>query len=110
VTARTGFVSRASREARPATERGSEDALRPFVPALARSWAATGPVSDRHRRLDGSVVFVDVSGFTKLSERLARLGRVGAEHVTDAIGGRFHRLLAEAAAYGGALLKFGGDA
>ena len=28
---------------------------------------------------DGTLVFVDVSGFTKLSERLARSGKEGAE-------------------------------
>lgn len=56
------------------------------------------------------MVFVDVSGFTTMSERLARHGKVGAEEVTDVIGDTFAVLLAEAYAYGGRLLKFGGDA
>ena len=60
--------------------------------------------------LDGTVVFVDISGFTRLSERLARKGREGAEHLVDAIGSCFSVLLAEAYANGGSLLKFGGDA
>src|SRR6516225_6577189 len=60
--------------------------------------------------LDGTVVFVDISGFTRLSERLARKGREGAEHLVDAIGSCFSALLAEAYANGGSLLKFGGDA
>src|SRR5262245_35656563 len=87
-----------------------ESVLAPFVAEPARTWAATGADRDRHRRIDGSVVFVDVSGFTKMSERLARLGRVGAEHVTDVINQSFVRLLGEAAARGGMLLKFGGAA
>ncbi len=65
----------------------------------------------RVRSVDGTCVFVDVSGFTRLSERLARRGgREGAEQLADAIGGCFERLLAVADAKGGGLLKFGGDA
>jgi class 3 adenylate cyclase len=45
-----------------------------------------------------------------MSERLARFGNVGAEHVTEVIGSRFSRLLADAYDYGATLLKFGGDA
>ncbi len=56
------------------------------------------------------MIFVDISGFTKLSERLARLGKIGAEGVTDVIATCFDRLLADAYEYDGSLLKFGGDA
>src|SRR5215208_3767989 len=63
------------------------------------------------RAVDGTCVFVDVSGFTKLSERLARRGgREGAEQLADAIGSCFEHLLGVAYAKGGGLLKFGGDA
>ena len=41
--------------------------------------------------LEGSVVFVDISGFTKLSETLARKGKEGAEQVTEAIERVLHR-------------------
>jgi len=58
----------------------------------------------------GSAVFVDVSGFTKLSERLARKGREGAEQIAEAIGGSFESILQVAYDNGGSLLKFGGDA
>ncbi|MFL5737512.1 MAG: tetratricopeptide repeat protein, partial [Actinomycetota bacterium] len=58
----------------------------------------------------GSVVFVDISGFTKLSERLSKKGKVGAEELTDVLGACFARLLAIAYGNGGSLLKFGGDA
>jgi class 3 adenylate cyclase/tetratricopeptide (TPR) repeat protein len=56
------------------------------------------------------MVFGDVSGFTKMSERLARHGKVGAEEVADAINTCFEQLLAVAYQCGGNLLKFGGDA
>jgi class 3 adenylate cyclase/tetratricopeptide (TPR) repeat protein len=83
--------------------------LLPYLPRLAVRWAA-----DAQERLvreeDGSLVFVDISGFTKMSERLARHGRIGAEEVTDVLGAVFTRLLAVAYAEGAGLLKFGGDA
>jgi class 3 adenylate cyclase/tetratricopeptide (TPR) repeat protein len=60
--------------------------------------------------LDGTMVFADVSGFTKLSERLARTGKEGAEHLVDAINACFSALLGNAYDRGGSLLKFGGDA
>jgi class 3 adenylate cyclase/tetratricopeptide (TPR) repeat protein len=56
------------------------------------------------------MVFADVSGFTRLSERLARVGKEGAEHLVDTINACFSALLADAYAHGGSLLKFGGDA
>ena len=59
---------------------------------------------------DGTVVFVDISGFTKLSERLARSGREGSEQITDVIGKSFESILAVAYDNGASLLKFGGDA
>ncbi|MBV9424497.1 MAG: AAA family ATPase [Solirubrobacterales bacterium] len=60
--------------------------------------------------LQGTMVFADVSGFTRLSERLARTGKEGAEHLVDAINECFTALLAQAYTRGGSLLKFGGDA
>src|SRR5918996_3763862 len=83
--------------------------LRPYLPRLLIQWLATTP-DDMHREVDGSIVFVDISGFTKLSERLAKRGKVGAEELTDAIGACFTRLLGIAYGNGGGLIKFGGDA
>ncbi len=42
------------------------------------------------------MVFADVSGFTRLSERLARKGKEGAEYLVDAINACFSALLADA--------------
>ncbi len=80
----------------------------PYVPRLALSLADPGgPVA---HVIDGSLLFVDVAGFTALSERLAKIGRGGAEEVTDVIDATFARLLSAAYEDGGSLLKFGGDA
>jgi class 3 adenylate cyclase/tetratricopeptide (TPR) repeat protein len=82
----------------------------PYVPRAMLEFLADAP-ERRVRPVDGTCVFVDVSGFTKLSERLARRGgREGAEQLADAIGRCFERLLAVAYDKGGGLLKFGGDA
>ena len=86
-----------------------EQLLRPYLPRLLINWLAESP-QDLHRTVDGSIAFVDISGFTKLSERLARLGKVGSEELTDAIGTCFARLLGVAYGNGGGLIKFGGDA
>ncbi len=88
---------------------GGGSALLPYVPRLVADWAATAP-GDQWRALDATMVFADLSGFTAMSERLSRLGPMGAEEVTDAIGSTFAELLAVAYDVGGGLLKFGGDA
>ena len=85
-------------------------AAAPYVPRILLDHLATEP-EGRFRVVDGTCVFVDVSGFTKLSERLARRGgREGAEQLADAIGACFESLLGVAYDKGGGLLKFGGDA
>jgi class 3 adenylate cyclase/tetratricopeptide (TPR) repeat protein len=58
----------------------------------------------------GTVVFADLSGFTRLTERLSRTGNEGVERLLDIIDGCFTPLLDDAYAAGGSLLKFGGDA
>ena len=85
------------------------EALLAFLPRLAVEWIAESP-SERYRSVPGSMVFVDISGFTKLSERLARHGKIGAEELAATIGGCFVDLLAVAYDLGGGLIKFGGDA
>ncbi|MEA3511169.1 MAG: AAA family ATPase [Actinomycetota bacterium] len=84
------------------------EAYLPYLPRIVRDWATDPTV--RHRRIDASMLFVDLSGFTAMSERLARSGNVGAEEVTDIISGTFAELLRHAYARGGSLVKFGGDA
>ncbi|MGH8946834.1 MAG: adenylate/guanylate cyclase domain-containing protein [Acidimicrobiia bacterium] len=85
------------------------DLLRPYLPRLAINWLTEDPGAS-FRKLEGSMVFVDLTGFTKLSERLARQGKVGAEELTTVLGSCFTELLAVAYDNGGSLLKFGGDA
>jgi class 3 adenylate cyclase/tetratricopeptide (TPR) repeat protein len=83
-------------------------ALERFVPGhvLARIGREGALVSE----VEGTLCFIDISGFTALSERLAAKGRVGAEELTEVLGRVFGDMLDLVAARGGTLLKFGGDA
>lgn len=82
--------------------------LERYVPRAAVEWDADAAAT--WREVDGTLVFVDISGFTALSERLARSGRIGAEELTDVLNRVFSAMLDLAYERGGALLKFGGDA
>jgi class 3 adenylate cyclase/tetratricopeptide (TPR) repeat protein len=86
-----------------------QELLRPYLARLLLQWLTETP-DDIYRTVEGSIAFVDISGFTRLSERLAKRGKVGAEELTDAIGSCFARLLGVAYSNGGGLIKFGGDA
>src|SRR5215207_7916224 len=80
-----------------------------YVPRLLPAWAAAerGPT---HRVIDGSLLFFDITGFTPLTERLARRGREGAEELSNLLDAVFGQLLTDAEDEGGDLLKWGGDA
>jgi class 3 adenylate cyclase/tetratricopeptide (TPR) repeat protein len=80
-----------------------------YVPRLLPPWAAADP-EPAHRVVDGSLVFFDITGFTPLTERLARKGREGAEELSNLLDTVFGRLLIGAEDDGGDLLKWGGDA
>ena len=80
-----------------------------FVPRLTIEWLRSSSEL-RWLEVDGTLAFVDISGFTAMSEQLSSRGREGAEEVTDVMNATFSALLDEAYALGGGLLKFGGDA
>ena len=83
--------------------------LTPYAAGLALSWADRFP--DRSCvDLDGTLLKVDVSGFTRLSERLARSERTGAEGVNAVIDALWTELIGEVLDRGGDVLQFGGDA
>jgi class 3 adenylate cyclase/tetratricopeptide (TPR) repeat protein len=105
------FVNKGARghvTALPGSTHSNVD-LTPFVPRVVVDWLRHDSTA-LHRALEGTLAFVDISGFTALNERLAEKGKLGAEEVTDVMNRTFARLLDEAYALGGGLLKFGGDA
>ncbi len=82
---------------------------RPFVPRLAAQWETEAP-GQRARLLEASLLGLDISGFTALSERLAERGKLGAEELIMLISRCYSGLIDLAERYGGDVLKFRGDA
>ena len=85
------------------------DLLKPYVPRLLIEWLRDTPET-RFKARDGTLAFVDISGFTALTERLESRGRIGAELLRDTLDDVFKALLDEAYTWGAGLLKWGGDA
>jgi class 3 adenylate cyclase/tetratricopeptide (TPR) repeat protein len=85
------------------------DRLGPYLCDLHRAWLADEPES-RFKELEASLLFFDISGFTPLTERLAKRGKAGVEQLIDTLNGVVAPLVATAGALGGDTLKFGGDA
>ena len=83
--------------------------FRPYVPRLAAHWDANA-AGERARVLDASLLGLDISGFTALSERLQEKGKLGAEELIVLISRCYSGLIDIAARYGGDVLKFRGDA
>jgi class 3 adenylate cyclase/tetratricopeptide (TPR) repeat protein len=84
----------------------SATAAVPFVPRLLLDRPAD---AERHWHSDSTMAFIDISGFTTLSEQLARRGRVGAEDLVSTLT-RIFTLLMSATDDGGDVVKFAGDA
>ena len=60
--------------------------LSPYLCALHHAWLTADP--DRPwREEDGSLLFFDISGFTPLTERLAKRGKAGVEQLLDILNG-----------------------
>ena len=85
------------------------DRLEPYLCDLHRGWLATAPEQPFKEQL-GSLLFFDISGFTPLTERLAKRGKAGVEQLIDTLNGVVAPLVSTAGALGGDTLKFGGDA
>ncbi len=98
-----------ARSATSASSAAANAVLEPYVPRLVVGWLRDTP--DRlWRSYEGSLAFVDISGFTQLTERLASKGRVGAEEMSDILNATFADLLEVAYRDGAGLVKWGGDA
>jgi len=84
-----------------------------YVPDLVVRQVIADPYSSpvgREERMNGALLFADISGFTRMSESLARLGKEGAEELTRVLNAYFTAMIDLARGYGGQVIKFGGDA
>ncbi len=91
-----------------------QEAISDYLPRHLVEWKTTEPIPGQRRGdfLQGTILFSDVSGFTALSEKLARqLGsRDGAQKLTEHMNEYFDRMLEILAQANSILLKFAGDA
>jgi class 3 adenylate cyclase/tetratricopeptide (TPR) repeat protein len=89
------------------------EALASFLPErlvrrlVEEPGSAGRPYADR---MVGALLLADISGFTAITERLARRGPGGAEELRGLLDGAFGPLLGLIAGSGGDVLKFAGDA
>ena len=83
--------------------------LAPYVPRLAIDWLRETP-EERYKQVEGTLVFVDISGFTNLTERLSRKGKVGGEEMNQILNACFTEFLSTAYDFGAGVIKWGGDA
>jgi len=69
--------------------------------------AASGPATSR---FTGALLFIDISGFTALTEQLTSRGPRGAEQLSEALNQSFAVMIDVAAEHGGDVHVFAGDA
>jgi class 3 adenylate cyclase/tetratricopeptide (TPR) repeat protein len=86
----------------------TQSRFEPYLSRLVRDWA--GAPDEKLREIDGTLVSLDISGFTSLSERLQAKGRAGAEELVLLISGVFEGLIGISNRLAGDVLKFRGDA
>jgi class 3 adenylate cyclase len=88
------------------------ETLARYVPALVLRRLAADPsrIGREMRRVSAAVLFTDISGFTALTERLARGGPDGAERLSTLLNAYFERLIALIGSHGGDVAKLAGDA
>ncbi|MDP8229117.1 MAG: adenylate/guanylate cyclase domain-containing protein, partial [Candidatus Electryoneaceae bacterium] len=75
---------------------------RPMIPLIEE-----GRLEERFLSV---VAFADVSGFTKMSEQLSKIGHEGAELLTSILNSYFTDMIERIERVGGFVGKFGGDA
>jgi len=86
--------------------------IMPYIPEDIISEKIKDPLSPDIRKniLEGSLLLVDLSGFSDLSDRISKSGRFAPEDILTILNKFFSTILDVAADFGGILLKFSGDA
>ena len=92
----------------------SASVLASYVPAdavLNAAVAMQAPTEPKRETFDCAVAFVDISGFTALSERLKKeSGKAGSELLSVYVNAYLERLIQAVSLYYGDVIKFAGDA
>ena len=64
----------------------------------------------RARELTGAILIADISGYTRITERLCGLGDEGLGRLSELLNREFSRYLDVVAAHDGEIISFAGDA
>jgi class 3 adenylate cyclase/tetratricopeptide (TPR) repeat protein len=94
------------------SEREALQRLLPYVPLYWVRQALGDPehtLVGREERIYAAVLFVDISGFTRISEALSRKGHEGVQEISDILERYFAVMAEPVLAYGGEIVKFAGD-
>jgi class 3 adenylate cyclase/tetratricopeptide (TPR) repeat protein len=89
------------------------DKLSSYVPDVIVERLSRDPTilaSPLAEKFTGAVLIADVSGFTAMTESLARRGAVGAEALCQLMNDYFGHAIAVIVAHGGDVIRFAGDA
>jgi class 3 adenylate cyclase/tetratricopeptide (TPR) repeat protein len=87
--------------------------LASYVPKLIQNRVIANPApieSPVSEDLQAAVLFADISGFTRLTERMAETGPTGVETLARILNEYFGQLIDIIHDYGGDVVKFAGDA
>src|SRR6185369_1754982 len=87
--------------------------LASYVPKLIQNRVIANPSpieAPVAEELQAAVLFADISGFTRLTERMAEKGPSGVEAMARILNEYFGQLIDIIHAYGGDVVKFAGDA
>lgn len=87
----------------------SDQAIHSFVCELAKEYI-THRISPEEIRIDAALMFVDISGFSKLASSFSALGAEGAEKLTGIINAYFEKLVSALMSHGCDIVAFAGDA
>jgi predicted ATPase/class 3 adenylate cyclase len=88
------------------------ESLSSYVPTLItrRLTADPAPITQpTDERFSAAVLFADISGFGRLTERLTRRGPAGVEELSRLLNSYFGQLIDLFLAHGGDIVKFAGD-
>lgn len=86
--------------------------LASYVPKLITHRLATDPTpitAPLTERFPAAVLYADISGFSTMSEQLARCGPAGTDELTRQLNTYFGRLVDLVTVHGGDVVKFSGD-
>src|SRR6185436_320995 len=93
----------------PAEQLPAEPALESFLPSRLLGRLADADAEPSEARFDGTVLFADVSGYTRLTETLCGAGDEGLERLSGLLNQSFSRYVEVVHAHGGEVASFAGD-